>query len=123
MTLRIVWLAVFVVATGAIQAKDRLTLRVSPYVSFAPANLVARTMIEANEGNRSILIVAESDDFYRSSEMQLDGAKAPRTSIFEFRSMPKGTYDVRAFLKGSDGQAVAVAQQRVNVVESGKGDR
>jgi hypothetical protein len=104
-------------------AGERLSMRVSPAVAFAPANLVVRAMIEANADNRAVEIVAESDDFYRSSQIQLEGEKAPRTNQFEFRSLPPGTYEVRALLIGADGQQRAFARQQVNVIASGAGDR
>lgn len=102
-------------------AGERLALKVSPAVCFAPANLVVRAMIEANAGNRAIEIVAESADFYRSSEEQLDGDKAPRTTSFEFRDMPSGTYEVKATLIGAGGRPLLFARQSVNVIaNSGK---
>ena len=64
-------------------------------------------------------ISAESDDFYRSSAIQLDGDKAPRTTQFEFRSLPPGMYAVRAILRGSDGHTRAAVRQDVNVIASG----
>jgi len=104
-------------------AGERMTMKVSPAIAFAPANLVVRTTIEADAGNRSIEIIAESPDFYRSSEIQLEGDKAARTTTFEFRSLPSGTYEVRAKLYGADGQARAAVRQQVNVIASGAGDR
>ncbi|HZP48639.1 MAG TPA: hypothetical protein VFB07_08895 [Vicinamibacterales bacterium] len=67
-------------------------------------------------------IVAESEDFYRSSEIQLDGDSAPRTTQFEFRSLPPGTYEVRAVLYGAGGDARAEVRQQVNVIASGAGN-
>jgi len=99
-------------------AGDRLTMRVSPTVAFAPAYLVVQTQVEANAKNRSIEIIAESGDFYRSSEIQLDGEKAPRTTRFEFRGLPGGQYTVAAVLKGADAEPLALTRQNVNVVES-----
>jgi hypothetical protein len=101
-------------------AGDRLTMKVSPAVCFAPANLIVRAVIEADAQNRTIEIVAESSEFYRSSEIQLDGDKAPRTTTFEFRSLPPGTYDVSARLIGSGGERAQVHQQ-VNVITSASG--
>jgi len=101
-------------------ANERISMRVSPEVSFAPANLSVRTTVEAHPDNRWIEIIAESDDFYRSSEMQLDGEHAPRTTIFEFRSLPGGTYQVHAFLKGTHGRQIASSHKQIDVVgESG----
>ena len=102
--------------------KDPLSLRVSPAVSFAPANLIVRATIENNAANRAVEIVAESEDFYRSSEIQLDGDSAPRTTQFEFRSLPPGVYEVRATLYGLGGDARAEVHREVNVIASGAGD-
>jgi len=107
--------------TLPIGAGERITMRVSPAVAFAPANLIVRAMIEADDQNRAIQIIAESDDFYRSSEVQLEGDKAPRTSMLEFRNLPPGTYEVRALLFGADGRQRAYARQQVNVIVSGAG--
>jgi hypothetical protein len=110
-------------ATLPVGAGERITLKVSPAVAFAPANLVVRATVEVDAANRAIQIVAESTDFYRSSEIQLEGDRAARTNTFEFRSLPPGAYEVRAKLLGADGQARAAVRQLVNVIGSGAGDR
>ena len=102
-------------------AGEKLTLKVSPAVAFAPANLIVRAMVEAHAQNRAIEISAESPDFYRSSEIQLDGDRAPRTSQIEFRSLPTGTYEVRATLLGAGGESLAAIHQQINVIASGSG--
>ena len=114
---------VMAATTLPVGAGERMTMKVSPAIAFAPANLVVRTTIEADADNRAIEIVAESPDFYRSSEIQLEGDKAARTTSFEFRSLPPGTYEVRARLYGADGQARAAVRQQVNVIAGGAGDR
>ena len=58
-----------------------ITMRVSPAIAFAPANLIVRATVQAHESNRAIEIVAESDSFYRSSEIQLEGDHAPGRRI------------------------------------------
>jgi hypothetical protein len=103
-------------------AGEKITMNVSPAVSFAPTNLTVRALIETDAGNRAIEIIAESPDFYRSSEIQLNGEHAPRTATFEFRSVPGGTYEVRATLLGEHRQPRASARQQVNVL-SGDADR
>jgi len=119
---RVVWIGLlFFTAALPLGAKEKdpLSIRVTPAVSFAPANLIVRATIESNAANRSVQIVAESEDFYRSSEIQLDGDSAPRTSMFEFRSLPPGTYEVRAVLYGTTGDPRAEVRQQVNVISSG----
>jgi hypothetical protein len=97
---------------------DLLTMQVTPSVAIAPAHLVVRTIIQANQANRAIEISAESGDFYRSSEIPLDGDNAPRKSQVEFRSVPGGQYIIRAVLKGSNEEPLATVRQQVNVVEN-----
>jgi hypothetical protein len=64
-------------------------------------------------------VVAESDDFYRASEVELDGDRAARTNVFEFRSLPSGSYEVTAILLGADRRARASVRTRVSVIASG----
>lgn len=109
-------------ATYAGADEERIVLKVSPAVSFAPANLVVRATIPADAANRAVTIVAESQDFYRSSDVQIDGDRGPRTSVVEFRSLPRGYYDVRAILRDGSGRERATAHQLVNVVASGVGN-
>lgn len=110
------------VATLPVGAGEPITMNVSPAVAFAPANLVVRATIDADADNRAVEIIAESSDFYRSSEIELEGSKASRTTTFEFRSLPPGSYEVRATLFGSSGKR-GVARRQVNVIPSGAGER
>lgn len=112
-----------VTATLPLGAGEKMTMKVSPAVAFAPANLIVRAMILADPDNRAMEIVAESEDFYRSSTIQLEGEHAARTSMFEFRNLPPGTYEVRANLIGANGQQRATIRQQINVIASGAGDR
>ena len=122
MKLRATLLGILMLTTTLpLGAGERITIKVSPAVSFAPANLIVRTMIVADADNRAVEIIAESTDFYRSSEIQLDGDKAPRTTMFEFRSLPQGTYEVRANLIGAGGQQRAWVRQQINVIAGGSG--
>ena len=111
------------IATLPLGAGERMTIKVSPAVAFAPANLIVRAMIAADADNRAVEITAESQDFYRSSLVQLEGEKAARTSQFEFRSLPPGTYEVRANLFGTRGEQRATVRQQINVIAAGAGDR
>jgi hypothetical protein len=124
MKMRVSLLAILMM-TSTLRAgePEKLTLRVTPAVAFAPANLIVRAMIVADASNRAVEVVAESVDFYRSSEIQLDGDQAPRTNTFEFRSLPPGTYEVKATLIGPSGKQRALAYSQVNVVAGGVRDR
>jgi hypothetical protein len=100
-------------------ADERLTMRVYPAVSFAPANLRVQTVITKDNEHRSIEVVAEAAGFYRSSEIPLEGEGAPRITTIEFRSVPGGAYVVRAMLKGAGGREIARVQRNIDVLEAG----
>ena len=102
--------------TAALNAGEAVSIRVSPSVAFAPANLFVRATVDANKENRILEITAESIDFYRSSEVTLDGDRAPRVTLLEFKSVPGGFYSVRAVVKGSRGEELASTHSTVNVV-------
>jgi len=108
-----------VLTTTVVGANEPISMQVSPAWSFAPANLVIRTRLEPDVNNRAMEVIAESSDFYRSSAIQLEGDRAPRTATFEFRSLPAGEYEVTAVVIGTDGQRRALARSRVNVMETG----
>ena len=100
-------------------ANARLSMKVSPAVAFAPANLTMRATILPDSRNRILQVIAESQDYYRSSEIQLDGERAPRTTLVHFKSVPGGVYEVSAMLKGEGGKELAFARYDLTVVESG----
>ena len=98
-------------------AGERMTMKVSPAVAFAPANLIVRAMIVADADNRAMEIIAESEDFYRSSRIQLEGDHAARTNMFEFRSLPPGIYELKltAAPTGAPTRADSALQPTVQV--------
>jgi hypothetical protein len=95
--------------------EEALTVKVTPLVALAPAFVRIRATIGAHDDNRALVIVAESEDFYTSSEIPLDGRHAPRVSVVEFPSLPTGFYDVTGILIGPRGPR-ATASQRINLV-------
>jgi hypothetical protein len=97
-------------------AQERVSLRVSPAMAFAPASLFVRATVDANAENRSLEIIAESADFYRSSEVSLDGDHAPRVTQLLFKSVPRGNYELRAVLRGVAGREIASTETKVDVV-------
>jgi hypothetical protein len=99
------------------QALDPLLLYVSPAVSTAPANVRVRARVERDTDNRAIEIAADSEEFYRSSFIALEGDKAPVVTEIAFKGLPGGEYQVTVILHGARGIR-ATAKRRVTILES-----
>ena len=90
-------------------AGDQLKMAVSPAHSFASAVLRVRVSIEPSDANRSLEVIADGDQFYRSSEMQLEGdhlagdvqsrnARSPGGRLSS-RRHPEGRHGTRAIAR------------------------
>jgi hypothetical protein len=95
-------------ASGTTGASDKLALRVTPNVSSAPSTVIVKATVARNSDNRWLLIEADSGAFFRSSEIQLDGDKAPLVTEFRLPNLPGGEYTVVAILRNSMGEQTIV---------------
>jgi hypothetical protein len=109
-------LTMFLAFTIPAGGGDQLKIAVFPAQSFAPSNLKIRARVVPHGENRALELVAESDDFYRSSQIPLDGERAPGMLLFEFRGLPGGDYRVYGVLTDSGGRQRAFAEQLVRVI-------
>lgn len=108
---------VLLLAAAPLAGDEAITVSVSPTMSVEPANISVRVLVVPNSANRAMEIVAESADYYRSSEVSLDGASAARSSFFEYRDLPAGDYEVRGVLLGQNGQTRAICRRWFKVTE------
>lgn len=116
MTLKTVLAAALLTAAIPAAGNEGLSLRVSPEMCVEPAYVLVRVTIEPDEDNRSLEIVAESEDFFRSSQIELDGAHASRIRVLQYRGLPAGEYEVRGVLIGRDGHQRAMARRMLKVL-------
>jgi len=93
-----------------------LAMTVAPALSFAPAELRVRFDVTPSAGNRSLFVVAESEEFYRSSEMPLDGEESPRSITVQFRGLPGGEYSVTGEVRDAAGRRLATVRQEIRVL-------
>jgi hypothetical protein len=63
--------------------------------------------------------VADSPEFYRSSQIQLEGDRAPKTVTIEYPNVPGGEYEVTSVLVNSMGRERATIHQTARVVPVG----
>lgn len=96
-------------ATPALSADKALLLRVTPHVVSAPATVSITITVEPDEKNRVLVVEDDSEDYYRSSEVQLEGEKAARTHMLVFRGLPPGQHRISAVVHGTSGFRTAVS--------------
>jgi hypothetical protein len=101
------------IASGSGDASEKLMLRVTPNVSSAPSTVVVKATVARNADNRWLRIEAESGAFYRSSEVQLEGDKAPLITEIRLNNLPGGEYTVMAVLRDSSGGQTVVRRTAV----------
>lgn len=100
-------------------AGESITIAVSPRRSIGPTNLTVLLRVAPNADNRTLEVAADSGDFYRSSQIQLDGDRASRTVWVEFRGVPSGEYQVSGALFNSAGHRRGLARQDAFVLSRG----
>ena len=97
-----------------------VTLRVTPEKSFAPSSVLIRARIEPNAANRSVAIIADGENFYRSSEIPLEGEQAPKTFELSLKNVPGGEYGIYAVLLDASGRERGRAYQQASVLSPGE---
>ena len=107
-------------ATGSTDANEKLALRVTPNVSSAPSTVVVRAYVARNAQNRVLQIEADSGSFYRSSQIQLDGDKAPTLNEFRLNALPGGEYVVTAMLRDNLGEETIVRRTALVIARFGE---
>jgi hypothetical protein len=108
-------------ASGTTAANDKLTLRVTPNVSSAPSTVIAKATVARDASNRSLYIEADSGEFFRSSEIQLDGERAPVVMEVRLPNLPGGEYTVVAKLRNSMGEETIVRRSALVISKFGGG--
>jgi hypothetical protein len=108
-------MAVLAMLSTVSAEQSRLRMNVWPTIAQAPAVVRIEVLLEPDDKNRSLEIVVESGEYYRSSTIELDGAGAARFHSVQYRAMPAGTYDVRVLVRGAGGATLAAEHRWVDV--------
>jgi hypothetical protein len=98
-------LAIVLVAAGAqgsvhgsAPAEDRLSLRVSPLVSFDPGFVEIDIRYNPDKRDRALIIEIDAEQLFRSSTIALGGADPPGSRWLRFEGLPAGNYSVHVLL-------------------------
>jgi hypothetical protein len=100
-------LLVFALLASSVGAGERLKVVVSHTFRRAPADLLIQAIVERDDANRALEVVAESSEFFRASTVQLDGSRAPRLNTIGFSGLPSGSYEVAVRVLAANGHEVA----------------
>ena len=90
-------------AAQAGEPGDPLTLRMTPRFVSAPGYLRSLIRVAPNADNRSMRVEIDSAGYYRSSEIQLDGASAPMSHFMDWKDVPAGKYELTVTVMGASG--------------------
>lgn len=88
---------------------EALSLRVVPHVAFAPANIAITVTVERDTENRELMVADDSEDYYRSSTVSLEGEQAARTHLLVFHGLPPGEHRISAAVRRTNGLLAAVS--------------
>jgi hypothetical protein len=92
-----------------------INVRLSP-PAFEPRDMRVFVQVKPHPDNRLLRLVIDADDYYRSTDIPLDGADAPKTHSLVWRSVPPGRYIFSATVYGPGGSRGQFIQQRSDIV-------
>lgn len=108
------WLPLFALLASAVApvaAEEAPRLFVSPSIAFAPNDVRIRVEFDPTEASRTLIVEGDGADYFRSSELMLEGEFSPRVATFVFRAVPAGIYAIRAVLRNQAGDESAVTRR------------
>jgi hypothetical protein len=89
--------------SGAAADVPKLTVRVTPLVRVTRGDASGMVSVPRHADNRVLRVILESEDYYRASDVQLDGEDAPQSHSFYWRDVPPGSYRVTVQVYGTEG--------------------
>ncbi len=98
---------------GRSEASDGspLTLRVTPRLAWIGSAVQALVRITPDDRNRRLRITVDSPDYYRSSDVTLDGAEARQSHLLLLTSLPAGSYAIQAVVYGPSEERGRIEQK------------
>ena len=78
------------------RASQVVEINVRGHYFSAPATVIVNVAVEPGEQNYKLVIEADSERFFRSSEIELTGVSDKRIHTMQFKNLPEGEYELRA---------------------------
>ena len=103
--------------TGPSAAASALRMHVTPRSGPSPALIRIQLIVEPANDNRALRLTIESDAYYRSSAIELQGSSSQRVHVIEFRSVPAGVHEVRGAIVDDRGSVRATAYEYIRIFE------
>jgi len=97
--------------TTGVQDGTPLSLQLSPKAALAGTYVQARIRVHPDVQNRLLRISVESPNYFRSSDVMLNGADAAATHVVPWRARPAGSYAVVAVVYGVEGERARSLQK------------
>ena len=105
---------VAVVPVTEVHADDFVQLHVSPTLSDR-GDMLVQVLVTRDAENQWMKVTAESEVYYSSSEMALEGEYSPRVKVIRFRGVPAGWYEVTGTVFDSRQHVKGLARRSVMV--------
>ena len=87
----------------AVKPADEVRLRLSSRFVSEPGYLRSLIRVLPNAENRVLRVSIDSDAYYRSSDIQLEGESAPMNHFVDFKAVPAGKYELTVEVIGPTG--------------------
>jgi hypothetical protein len=113
-------LAAIILSTfGTIGSAARVVeIRLRGHYFPAPATVIVNIAIEPASDNYQLLVEADSETFFRASQIDLAGMDEKRVHTLQFKNLPGGEYSLRAELR-SKTDVLGQATQALTVTGMG----
>jgi hypothetical protein len=100
--------------------EEPVQLRLSSSFATAPATVVVTATVERDVRNRSLIVTADSEEFYTRSAIELDGDQDARLHQFWLKGLPEGRYVITAQVQGTNG-VIGMNRMPMNVIGTSTG--
>jgi hypothetical protein len=95
--------AAVILSAGAVtlEGRDVVEIRLRGRYYSEPATVRVLVAVEPDDANRTLVVEADGERLFRSSEVTLEGDRDQRVHTVEFKNLPAGEYVLRAEVRSA----------------------